>query len=323
MSQRSANRLAMQSKLEVTYGVEPGSWASSDFVLTGKADLTPETGFEQRDLALPYFGVAEELAAVHLYRAKFPVEMAGSGTVDLAPAWAKNLLVCGFAATTFAASRVEMTPVSEGEASLTHRIFDDGVRRILRGVRGTAMIDIPAFKIPKIEFDHLGMDTIHSEAATPAQDYAAYQRPVVVTDAATGDITVGGTYATGTITGGTKLQSLGLSINLGVTVEHFPVLGGEAVVITGREITGKVTVALTTAEEVALWTAIRGNSAIASLGVSWGTTAGHRFTIFGERVQRSKPKPVDVKGRRFFETELRFLPSFTGLANRELIIASR
>jgi len=200
---------------------------------------------------------------------------------------------------------------------LTIRAFDAGVRRVLRGTRGNCTIDIPAFKIPKIDFDMLGMDTFHMAEASPAHDLAAFQVRTLITDAAAGDITIGDTYATGAISGGTKLQSVGISINMGVTTEHYPVLGGEAVLITGRAVTGKVTVALNSAEEVALWTAIRGNTAISTLGITWGATAGRRITIFGTRVQRSKPKPVDIKGRRFFETELRFLPTF-GTGNNEL-----
>jgi len=97
MSQRSAKQTMLQRKLEATYGVDPGSYVAADFALTSIPDLTPETGYESRELALPYFGATEELVAVHLYRAKYAIEMAASGVVATAPAWGRDLQACGMA----------------------------------------------------------------------------------------------------------------------------------------------------------------------------------------------------------------------------------
>lgn len=321
MSVRSAKQIATQRKLETVYGQDPTGWTMNDFALTSVPDLMPETGFRPRQLARPFFGADEELAAEHLYRIKYGIEMAGSATAGTAPPWGRDLLACGFAETVFAGDRVEYTPVSEGFPSLTVRAFDAGVRRQLRGVRGNCQIKADSFQIPMLNFDMLGLDAQHSVEALPPVSLSAFQVPVVLTDAAAGDITVGGTYDAGVITGGTKLQSLGIEIDFGITTEHYPVLGGEAIQITDRVITGKVTVAVTSAEEVALWTAIRQNNAVSTLGIAWGTASGHKIVIFGSRVQRSKPKPVDIKGRRFFATELRFLPT-PGTGNNDIRIAA-
>ncbi len=99
-----------------------------------------------------------------------------------------------------------------------------------------------------------------------------------------------------------------VSLNLGNTVSHIPILGGESVDITNREVTGSVTLDLDAAAEVAAMTEVNANT-LTALGFQFGTTTGYKIQIYGPKVQRISPKKEDQDGRRLIGFDLRFTPN--------------
>ena len=242
---------------------------------------------------------------------KFSVELAPSGTAGKAPAYARLLRACGMAQSSLTVpSRIEMTPVSTGFESLVFRFNYDGTRYASRGARGKAKLKTPGYKIPLIEFEFHGFDTLAIAEAVPATNYAAYARPPVLSDAVTADLRTGASYAAAVLTGGTPYPSRGLEVDLGNTLNHLKLWGGEAIEITNRSVLGSTTVFLTAAQEVTWRDEVNANT-LTSVGFSFGLTAGNRFTLFGPSVQRIDPKVIEDEGRIMLQTELAFLPLAT------------
>lgn len=292
---------------------------STDAVVVSDPRHRIERKYVRRDLVFPHLGASEELVAARVATISFGLEITGSGAAGTPPPWARLLRACGFAQTVVA-SRVEWNPISRDFPSLVGDYRVAGVRYLSRGMRGRLKGMMLAFGIPKFDMSFTGFDTQAAAAALPAYDLTAYQRPVVLTDENAGDIRLGGTLSAGTVTGGTVLASRGLEIDFGQKVEHLELLGGEAVDITDRELTGRMSVAVSPADEVA-WRAAINTNEVTSLGFNWGTAAGHRWTIWAPRVQRVNPQHEDYKGRLLISTELRFLPTAAG--NDEILIILR
>ncbi len=101
-------RLRIQSllaKVEVTYGTDPTpTGAANAILLKGKPTLTPmEAVNVKREVVRPFFGNAESLPSSIYGKLDFEVEMAGSGTAGIAPAWGPLLRACGLSETATAA----------------------------------------------------------------------------------------------------------------------------------------------------------------------------------------------------------------------------
>lgn len=317
---RQTKQTLIRCALEATYGAAP-VFANTDALLISNPSHRIIRNLVDREIWLPHLGATEQLVAARVAEIKFEVELAGSGTAGTAPQWAKLMRGCGFAQTVTAASRVEWNPISTGFESLTFQYFRSGVRYTSRGARGTAKLMLPAFGLPKIAFTYLGFETAAAEGSIPGSyDLTGWQRPQVLTDEMSGDIRLGGTFTTGVVSGGTVLASRGIEIDIGNKVEHMELLGGERVSITDRIVTGKMSTALTAAEEVAWRTEINTNTNV-SLGFSWGTTAGNRGTIWAPKVQRVDPQGEDYKGDLMIATDLRLQPTPAG--NDDFILVMR
>ena len=148
-------------------------------------------------------------------------------------------------------------------------------------------------------------------AATPsALTLTGFKTPAVITDANTGDVTLGCTYtaATPTLTGGTGYPSQGLELDIGNAVNYTPLLGGETVDISQRSVTGSLALDLTAAQEVTFMTTVKANTTQA-MGLMHGTSAGYKAMIFMPAVQIINPKKVDVNGKLMIGFDFRAVPS--------------
>lgn len=307
---RHVRKTVIQVEIESSaYGSQTGiTWgATSAVLIAGNPSHTIRRDTVPRDLIRPYFGAAEHLIASRVAEITFDIELAASGTAGTAPAFAKLLRACGMAQfIPDPADWVQYTPITDAQESVAMRFFIDGVMYVSRGCRGNVTFDLTAYQRPMMSFRFLGYDTSASEQALPATNFTTFQRPLVVSDGNSGDIAIGGTYAAGVVTGGTILPSRGMQIDLGNNVAFIPLLGGEAIDISGRETTGKFVGALSAADEVAWRTALNTNT-LAAFSFRHGT-AGHRVAIHAPAVQRLTPEIQDLEGRHMVAPDLRFLP---------------
>lgn len=312
MSDRLSRRTAVMAKVEAVYGTAETVFAATDAVLLVKPpEFQIEADTVPRNLALPWLGNSEELPATRRARLKFEVELVGSGTAGTPPAWGKFLRGCGFAETITAGNRVEYTPVNTGFEGLTFRFFRDGVRYVARGGRGTVKLNLGAYTVPTASFEFQAFDTQAVSSAVPSIDLSAFIGPEVVTDAASGNITMGGTLTAGAIAGGTQLISKGISIDVGNKLSHMKLLGGESIKITDRAVAGQIAADLIADDEITWRTDINA-AALTSVGFQHGSVAGKRIGVFGARVQRANPQAIDENGAVMIQADLRYLPGPSG-----------
>lgn len=305
---RNVRDSAILAKIETTYGTDAVPTGSVNAMLVSNQSVTPINAQNvDRALVRPYLGSSEQLIGTKYVELSFDVELQGSGTAGTAPAYGSLLRAAGMAEVVSAGSRVEYTPVSVGFESATIYYYDSGVVHKLLGARGDVELKLNVATKPVMSFSFKGLYGGVSEAVTPAITISNFKTPAVVTDTNTADILLGCTYSSGTLSGGTAYPSKGLSAKLGNSVDFIAMVGGESIDITDRQATAALTLDLTAAQEVALVDKVLNNTAT-SIGLTHGTTAGYKVTVFTPSVQLLSPKKEDQNGRRMIGLDGRLLP---------------
>lgn len=307
---RYIRNTAILAKQETTAGTDAVPTGAADAVLVSNVTVTPlESTNVDRALIRPYFGGSEQLVAAYFSKVSFDVELAGSGTAATAPAWGDLLLGCAHSeALLTAPARVEYLPASTALKTLSIYVYDDGVLHKLIGAMGNVKLSAKVGQIPRWSFEFWGTYAAVSAAATPSLTLTAYRLPPVMNKASTIDVTLGATYATGALTGGTTFPSTGLDLDWGNAVQFTQLLSQERIDITDRNVTGSVEFDLTAAQEV---TAIGDVIAAAtqSLAITIGTAAGNKIIVHAPLAQRINPRKSELNGTRLIGFDLRLIPN--------------
>lgn len=321
---RLNRRQRYQFQIEGSYGVDPGSWTTTHVVpIIGEPNVEFQDENVDTELLQNHLGNTPRLLAWRLARATVTTYLRAAAVAGVAPPWGGLLRACGFAQTITADTMVAYTPVSETFASITQRYTRDGGFYTSRGARGTGKLMFMAGQIPKLEFSMLGFDNSLTEATWLASDFTAWRGPNVINNRNSESIVVGGTYAAGTgaVSGGVVYPMTGLEIDFGNDLAHQQLIPGDTVIIADRRMTGRMTVALTAAQEVTFRATALDNGT-QSLAYTSGAAAGNRLTVWMPVVQFGSPKPVNYNGQMLFEVELFILPS-GDFGNNELFVVSR
>lgn len=309
MATRYIRNTAILAKIETTYGTDSVPTGGANAILVSNLNFNPLNAQNvDRDLIRPYFGASEQLVGTANVQLGFDVELAGAGAAGTAPAYGPLLRACGMAETVSAGSRVEYLPVSSTFESNSIYWYDDGVLHKLLGARGNVQLAMGIGEKPVMRFSFTGIDGGVSAAALPSTTLTAFQRPLVMTDTNSGDITLGCTYATGSLSGGTAYPSRGLSIDLGNSVNHIPLLGGESIDISARAVTGSFELDLTAAQEVTFAATVKANST-QTLGIQHGTTAGNIIVLHAPAVQLIDYNLSELNEKRLVSYNARLVPS--------------
>lgn len=309
---RYTRNSAILAKIESAYAQDAAPSGAANAVLVSNLSVNPFNAENvPRDLIRSYYGASEHLPGVAYVELSFDVEIQSSGsmTAPTIPAWGALVRACGFAETGTASVRVEYNPVSAAFEAATLYYYDDGVLKKALGGRGSATLKLGVGERPVFSFRFIGLDGGDSAQTNPALTLTAWQKPLVVTDPNTGDILLGCTYnaATPALTAGTAYPSRGIEIDLGGALNHVPLLGGESCDITDREITGRLMLDLSAAQEVANMTAVKAVT-LQSLGLQHGTAAGYKMLFYAPAVQLINPRKEAFQGRRLIGYDLRFQP---------------
>lgn len=308
---RFLRNAAILAKIETTYGTDAAPAGATDALLVSNMSIEQYNANNvSRDLIRPYFGSSEQLAGAANVAVSFDVELTGSGTAGTAPAWGKILQACGMTETVAAGVSVDYLPntAGVGTKSLTIYYHLDGVLHKLLGARGTVSGKMGVGERPLMSFKFTGLDGGVSATANPGVTLTAWKTPLVITDPNSGDLTLGCTYSAGALVAGTAFPSLGLEWDLGNTVAHIPLLGGESVDITQREAKGKIVLDLTAAQHVTKITEVAANTTV-GLGIVHGTTAGNKVLLFAPKAQLINPSYEDREGRALVAFDCMFTPN--------------
>jgi len=306
---RLVRNSAILAKIESSYGVDPTPTGAANAMLVSNLSANVlNANNVDRALIRAYLGGSEQLVGTVYKSLDFEVELASSGTLGTAPPWGPLLRACGFAETVTAVTRVDYTPVSDALESVTLHYHDDGVLHKLLGARGSFELKAGIGERPVLAFKFIGIDGGDTAVANPSLTLTAWQKPLVITDTNTGDVTLGCTYATGALVGGTVYPSRGLQLSSGNVVNHTPLLGGESVELSQREVTGHVDFDLTAAQEASFMTSVKANTT-QGIGLVHGTTSTQKVLIFGIAAQLINPTKQELNGKRLIGYDLRLVPS--------------
>jgi hypothetical protein len=301
---------AILTKVETTAGVDAVPTGAADAVLVIDFTITPlDAKNVDRSFIRPYFGGYSQLVGPASVKISFGVELGGSGAAATAPQWGDLLLGCAHAEALLATpNRVEYTPVSLLLKTLTIYYYDDGVLHKLLGAMGTFKLSAKVGERPKLMFDFVGIDGGISAVALPTAVLSAWTAPPVVSKANMADITLGCTYALGALAAGTPYVSTGLELDWGNQVNFTPLVSQETVDLVNRNISGKVVMDLSAAQEVALYASVKANT-LQSLGLTIGLTSGNKMIIHAPAVQMVNPSKQEINGRRLIGFDLRIVPN--------------
>ena len=313
---RYARNSVVLLKKETTAGTDAAPTGSADAVLVSNLSVNPLNAQNvSRDLIRNYFGGSEQLVGSAYKTIGFDVEFQNGGTAGAAAAWDGALQCCGFAAGSplTTPSRVEHNIAAPGaQASATIYYYDDGALHKLLYAKGTVKLDLSIGNRPVFSFSFIGLDGGLTASANPSTTLTGYKTPLVVTDPNTGALTLGCTYSTGALSGGTEYVSAGLTLDLGNAANFIDLLGtasqpGQTVEITQRETTGKLTLDLTAANEATFMGNVKANT-LQSIGLVHGVTTGLKMMIFMPAVQLINPTLEENNGRRLIGYDFRALP---------------
>lgn len=322
MTRRMKNTTVL-SKLGVTYGVDAVPTGGANAILVSDVSFTPlEANNVDRSFIRAYMGSSENLVGTAFKSLNYSVEMVGSGTVAVAPNWGPLLRACGFAETITALTRVDYLPISTSFEWIDQYFYADGALHKLLGCRGTASIDFSAGGIPMLKFSFKGVDGGIATGAPSGVDYTSWQVPQVITDVNTDNLLRGCTHAAvvaPALVGGTILPYNKYTLDLGVENPFIPIIGGEAVEIMDRKITGDLEISLTATQDVSYMAEVKANT-LASLGLVHGTVANRKVLVFAPNVQLHTPTYADLSGKLMNGYKLTVPP--TGTGNNELRIVT-
>lgn len=312
MPNRLVRNSAIIAKIETTYGTDAVPTGVANAILVKNMDVRPLVANNvDRALLRPYIGGSEQLIGTAYKEISFEIELAGSGSAGVAPAWGPLLRACGFAETLIATTRVDYTPITTGQESLSIYAYKDGVRHILLGARGDWSIDAKVGSIPTLSLRFIGKDGGETANAAPALTLSGWLTPQVVTDTNTADLVFGGTVSpTGApaITGGSAIITGGLELQSGNDVPFTPLIGLESIDITARDVTGRIMIDGTAAEEVTRMAAVRANTTQA-ISMLHGTVANRKLLIHLASAQLIDPSYDDVNGKLMQGYSLRCPPA--------------
>lgn len=318
---RFIRKTVILAKIETTSGTDAVPTGAANALQVSNVSITPlDAANVELNYIRAFFGNSPTLVGSASVKCSFSVDLAGSGTAATAPAWGALVQAAAVAETTglTAPNRVEYLPATDSLKTATIYYYDDGVLHKLLGCFGNAKLDAKNGESPMLTFDFVGLDGGATAAANATPTLSAWKVPVAVTKSNVVDITLGCTYATGVLSGGTVYNSTGLSIDFGNEVSFVPMLTTEQVVLTNRKMTGSLELELSAAQEVAQIASVKAIT-LQGLGFTLGTATGNKILLHAPSVQLFNPKKVDKNGLRLIGFDLKFMPV---AGNDELRIVS-
>ena len=302
MALRTSQRLLL-AKEESTYGTDPNPTGSADAVLVRSLEISPfQSDVVERELIRGYMGNYETLHASQRVELTFEVEMVGSGTAGTAPAFGPLLKACGNSETIVANTSVTYAPVSSSFDSVTLFFFQDGVRQIITGARGSFSINAELGAIPTISFTMIGLYNAPTDDANATPTYQNQAKPGLFKN--------GSTTSQQLFSYAGAVQSFSFDQN-NQTVYRELVGGSKAVEITDRRPGGSIVLEAVTMATKNYFTAITG-SATGNNTFQHGQTAGNIFTFSAPQTDLSAISYSDSDGIQMLNFDYTATPTTSG-----------
>jgi hypothetical protein len=313
---RMRRRLVL-AKIETEYGTDAAPTVGANAILCRSVTVSPLAGeYPSRDLLRPYYGNSPVLPAEKHVELQLEVELAGSGAAGTAPAWAPLIRACGFAEAVTASTKVDYTPVSTGESSITVWVHRDGILHKFTGGRGSMQLSLSKNAIPTLSFTFLGLigEAAITDVVMPSSgiDYTGWKTPMVVSTDNTTEVQVLNSEATPIV-----LPWNQLDFDLGAEVIRAPLIGNSDIMIIDRQPSATLIVQEPPLATLNLYTKVT-TSVLDAFAVTHGVGAGNIVEITGPKVSCGQIAEQDTQGLQMLSLPLQFVPN---LGNDEITIS--
>lgn len=277
----SIHKTVILAKLEATKGTDSAPTNTDDAVLLRVANLSAKIDEKMatRDIVRGAFGAADMLPYTRRGRVAFSVELQSSGALGTAPAWGDLLRGCGFAETITASTRVEYLPISSALESLTIWAYINGKLEKFNYCAGTVALNLKVGEVPTLDFTFTGLVTSVAAGAAPAATLSTWIRPQAVGPFNSTQISLGCTYATGALSGGTQHNWQEFSVDIANDVQDLELATQETVDIYGRNPTARLIADLGGATVATQYADLHAGTA-KSLGLVHGVGTGKQVLVF-------------------------------------------
>ena len=309
MAERKVRNTAVLFKINAgAYGADALPVPASDAILLRKFDAKQEIKYVKNTQVRPYMGGTVDLAAVTYITGSFEVAMSGSGVAGTPTMWSRFLRCAAFAEAITAATRCDYTPITDALEDATIYYYDSGVLKIATGLRcNITGFKMPYGDVPTLSVNFIALDGGESAVVPPAVTLTAWKEPVPVNQANSGLLTIGCTYAAGALVGGVSYPSKGIEFSLGGQLNFAELLGGEEADFTDRDITGKLTLDLTVAQEITNMGIVKAGT-LQGIGLAHGTVAGHKLLVHLPACQLKNPTKDELNGKRVITYDFAAVP---------------
>lgn len=174
-------RAVVLAKTEVTYNTDPTPAAGTNAILVENLGWSFEGArLAERNAVRNSLAQLKKLYAGSLISITFDAEIKGSGAAGTAPEIGPLLRGCGFAETVVAATSVTYKPASSGHESLTFWLYEDGMKYVVTGCRGTVTASLQTGQTGKFSFTFTGHFSGPSDVALATPTYNATVPPVLI-----------------------------------------------------------------------------------------------------------------------------------------------
>jgi hypothetical protein len=279
---RSYRNVVLLAKLETTAGTDAAPTNTADAVLLFASNLKINVTqlFAERDVLRGHFGAPDQLPYTRRGKVDVSVDLAGSGTLGLAPAWGDLLLACAMSETVAAGASVTYLPASTNLKSLTLWAFVDGLVIKMFYGGGSFKSGLKPGAAPTLDFSFTALVSDPAAATLPTPTLTPWKRSVAAGPVNTSALSIGAvTQTAGVLSGGTQYNFNDFSVDMGNDVQDLVLVREESVSIYGRAPKASATLDLSAAADVTMFANMKAGTAVA-LGVTQGITAGERVTFY-------------------------------------------
>lgn len=283
----SKNNALVAAKIETAYGTAVTLAASDAMFVSDFTHKMIDGDVADRNNITGMLGAQGAIRTSQHDSIEFSVELAGSGSVGVAPRFGTLLQACGFAEIITAATNVIYAPISAGFKSLTMAVFyqDDAggtARQLITGTRGTVSLDLSAGGIPMLKFSMTGLYNDPSAGVMLAGDFSGIPIPRGVNNYYTPSVSILGT----------SLPTSKITIDIGNEVKYRNLINLESVDILNRKGKVSVEVDMPTTADATAWVTHGKNNDQGAFSIIHGLTAGNIVTINVPNMQLRTVSPT-------------------------------
>ena len=310
MASRYIKKTVILVKIETTQGTDAVPTGAANAVQAFDVSISP---VELKQISVEYlsawFGATMNLPGATFTKISFSVPLAGSATAATAPAWGAMMTACANAETTglLTPNRVEYLTATDALKSASLYYHDDGALHPVLGAMGNVKLSVKSGEVGKLMFEFIGVSVTPTAVSNATPVLTAWKIPVPITKANVTDMSLGATYATGALSGGTSYNSTGFTLDWGNKTDFVPMLTTEEVVMDGRKLKGQMSLELSPAQEITQIAATKAGST-QSFGFILGTATGNKLMFHAPAMRWTGYKKGSLSGKRVIDLDFELDP---------------